>query len=916
MDNDRATTVVSLPEPTPFFPRIPPGNPNPKINYVKEIAQEASKRVHAYKPDHATVNRLSNALCELLGALTLDPETASQMDHNVVAFIHKQRRAIAASFKDIYAPRSRWAAKIPNFERDYSVPTHNNAELQKHSKDLDPADNPFENREGLNPIETKQYQQFISTNPCFCWLLDCLQREVRFSTTEAYIIDEIRDQIRSGITSMEPTIQAERPRFVKVAYMLDWDILKFLRTQEYELPDADAIANAITLTGSTTQAQALSCCDYLVQMWPHTGHHTLKCLQGALRNDGDYEESFVSPSSLSISIKVYDSSVSVKVSGVNTELVVEIGEQLAWLGAALQPLSSGSGVSCCAPAVSFDVLEQVTNFAVRYKNENHIFEHGESGQEPNGRCWHNLFANTMVVRGYPINKRHPKDTGMESSLEMLVALTGSRYIDTFKSKVFIKGFSTMLIPTKRLDDILIWHLVQSDNPSQRISYLDCNIKHVDVKIEDLKRYRHVLGWCSDAISIVGTTQAKYDIKTSGLSRPHSHYTWEKAEISGGQFVTGTAVISLGNRERPVHISRSGYPTKLQWISSQFFVLWDEGEKRGWLVNGASVLLHILRSSLIHSRQKLQSAWLLDPSALQDADGEPRSNSALKVLLDEQNRDLRLFIDRTEVYDEETKDQHVSRLVSTKKTRYYRLEDRVEHIYNILEKLIDHQVDVEGRSGWNIKIRPRRQLEGWDFNDLAMDGDPFHPRVSHLQTIGKGWVDFIGALHAVTLFGRGFGELIRPQSSKGKERPCPMWSTVPSNKYYLTACVLDLQEIMQRDGDPNSNPRRLCENVVWYMKQATFGLCPCTVGRTQKHHDPVQILFPLNFWENFKRKPQVGLESQGAVIFGHNISFSWHWEDYGPMRSDLRTLRPSIENRGFRDLLLSKSKGAKVSRART
>lgn len=276
-------------------------------------------------------------------------------------------------------------------------------------------------------------------------------------------------------------------------------------------------------------------------------------------------------------------------------------------------------------------------------------------------------------------------------------------------------------------------------------------------------------------------------------------------------------------------------------------------------------------------------WSLDPNALEDVAGEPRSNSALEVLINEKNRDLKLFIDRTEVYDEETQGQHNS-IVSTRSVRHYRLEDRIEHIYNILEKLIDHQTDVERRSGLDIKIRPRRQLEGWDFKDLAADGDPFFPRVAHLQTVGKGWVDFTRALHAVTLFGRGFGELIQPQFGKGKVKPCPLWSTVPSNKYYLTAFILDLQDIMERDGDPNSNPRRLCEKVIWYMKQATFDLCPCNQG--QKHHDPVQVLFPRHFMKNIKKKPQIDLESQGAVIFGHNINLHWHWRDHGdPVKGD-------------------------------
>lgn len=292
------------------------------------------------------------------------------------------------------------------------------------------------------------------------------------------------------------------------------------------------------------------------------------------------------------------------------------------------------------------------------------------------------------------------------------------------------------------------------------------------------------------------------------------------------------------------------------------------------MNGTSTLLHILRKSIDYSRQKLQSAWLLDPNELKDALGEPRSNKALEVLINDKNRGLKLYLDRSEVYDEHTNDQQISRFTSRRQTRYYRLEDQIEYIYNILEKLIDSQTDAERRSGLEMKMKVHRQLEGWDFKDLATGGDPFFPRVTQLQVMGKGWVDFTKALHAVTLFGRGFGDLIQPQFGREKTPRCSLWSVVPSNKYYLAACISDLEEIMENNGDPDSKPRKLCENVDWYMNQTTHSVCPCTKGHTHKHHDPVQILFPRKFMTNIENAPQVKLETHGAVIFGYNISIGW------------------------------------------
>ncbi|KAI2618531.1 hypothetical protein GGR54DRAFT_160980 [Hypoxylon sp. NC1633] len=667
-----------------------------------------------------------------------------------------------------------------------------------------------------------------------------------------------------------------------VTYVVDWDIEAFLQGQEYSIPGDEAIANAITLTGTHTNVQALSCRQYMVRMWPGRCLDTLELLQGAIRSKR-LEWSTVY-SSMKAELHIKGPIIEVTASGKTMD-VARVGEQLAWLGAALRSSSRDTGVVYCTPTISSSsFMDDPDGLPHMSCHINYKFEPCETETEDvNGQCWHGLFADPVIVQGFQM-LRIDKYTGLEVPLDMLVALARARYIDTFKSKIFIKGFSTMLVPTKRSENFVIWHLIYNKNPDERISYLDCNFEHADVKVADLEKSRHILGWCSDAVSVVGTSQAEYKVGRSRLHRAPSGCALEKVEITAGQFVTGTAAFTLGNREKPVHISRSGYLTRLQWISSKHFIFWDEGEKRGWLVNGANALLHILRASLKHSKRKFRSVWLLDPGALGDAIDLSHPDSALQVLISEKNRDLELYIDKTEVYDEKTTSGQANHLASRRQTRHYRLEDQIEHIYNILEKLIDHQNDIEARSGLQINPRPRRQLEGWDFKDLVTDGDPLFPRVATLQTIGKGWVDFTRAIRAVTLFGRGFGDLIVPKL--GTTTPCLRWSRLPTGKYYLAVCVSDLEEIMEREGDEETNPRLLCSDIVWHMKQSSFDPCPCTKGGTHKHHEPVQVLFPLGFTRSLKKKARVELESRGAVIFGHNMNIHWHWRDNGdPVKGD-------------------------------
>jgi hypothetical protein len=121
-----------------------------------------------------------------------------------------------------------------------------------------------------------------------------------------------------------------------------------------------------------------------------------------------------------------------------------------------------------------------------------------------GQCWRRLFCNPIIAGGFPIPNRANESVGLEIPLDMLAALTRALYFDTFKSKVFIKGYNTMLIPTNLSGECLVWHLLQSKHPLDRISYLDADsIDFSSVRISDITQYRHILGWCSDSVSIAG-----------------------------------------------------------------------------------------------------------------------------------------------------------------------------------------------------------------------------------------------------------------------------------------------------------------------------------------------------------------------------------------------------------------------------
>lgn len=101
-----------------------------------------------------------------------------------------------------------------------------------------------------------------------------------------------------------------------------------------------------------------------------------------------------------------------------------------------------------------------------------------------------------MVIGYPVLSRHEAGLGVEMPLNMVGGLVGSERATEFDNKIFIKGFSAMLIATRVAENLLVWHYLHNDK-GERISYLDHELQSIgDISLFQLDTARHVVGWCS------------------------------------------------------------------------------------------------------------------------------------------------------------------------------------------------------------------------------------------------------------------------------------------------------------------------------------------------------------------------------------------------------------------------------------
>ncbi|KAK4060353.1 hypothetical protein Trihar35433_10217 [Trichoderma harzianum] len=845
-----------------------------KPDYIWELADDLSKNVGSLIVDEVTRAKISDILPELLKvfALKIGYDGQTQMHRDIMAFVHKYRHEIGAAFmdntfkqsqEDSHRSRSNvdemsledrvglWF-KETSFEEPPEEFLRSTAENDEPIEEISAPEADLENGR-IPECQLPPYKELFIGSNAYEWLLARLRRECLLVSTDPNTLEAIREKITTSLMSPRKISRRLSPQGCRATFELDWDILGFFNSQDYKQPPYEVFENVITITGSCLDAQAATCSQYMKQTWPLIGEVAIQLVKEVLKGSEGHSHQCKPSDEMTISAWIKGPKFIVEAHGVSAS-ITEVGELFAWLGAALKASPRQNGLMHCIPIIRNiaqnttsleEIKPQVSSTHLTYQIEFSMEEVPEPFQTSNGQCWHDMFRNPAVVNGYPIPQRSQWNTGLEIPLNIMAALAQAQRLDRFNKKAYIKGFSTML-------------------DESRISYLDDNVdQEQDIGQLALEGCRHVLGWCVEAKLYAGSPEAHYLVNHSMLPKPNVDSAFAGVSVSEGMMILNGPAYNIGLRETPVHlprISRERYVRRLRWISTKFILLWDEHDKRGWLINGTSALLHIVRAFLSYAKDdNFKSAFCFKNADLQEAETPHTAVSAIDVLLNSHNRRLKL-------YKDEGKDNE------------YLLETQIDHYYSILEKLIDYQAYAAGHCGAKLCDRPRRYLEGWDFKDIATECPTIYPRVATIATAGKGWVDFIRTIQAVTLIGKGFGDIIRP----GVSNECSRWAEVPTKQYYIASCVSDLGRLLKEVGNHDDGRVRLCDNLICHAPTATDMPRQGRDTSRQKHYEPVHILVPLSMSGNLPSQPYPILSRVSeAVIFGYNSHFPLIWGDTGP-----------------------------------
>ncbi|KAH7022527.1 hypothetical protein EDB80DRAFT_694949 [Ilyonectria destructans] len=875
--------------------------------YKSELSEAILKNLRRHVPDVELLESLATVLPSSLKsfALRLGCPGSSKAEKEVMYFVHKHRIDIAHRFNDAARGIPEEDASIRPVEKlEEAVVNRNIGQwLQDvsqdnamgrddESRDARPdwnqqLDAPDEIEEQPSLPDKRGYRDAVFNSVAYRWLMTRLIKALVLAPVEG---DDLCAHIQSEISAcleQNRSVSSKRAseRYTML-FVAEWNPMAFLQEQFLDHSHVRRLLHEVlTLTGSATDAQVLPCAEYVRQTWAATGPALLALLTDALVLEKEVSGELGDKSVVKCLFR--KSHLDVQVEGT-ADAIAEVGEQIGWLGAALRRSCTESGLATCRPKIQTYVPSAGPAICtIRFAME----EISADTKPPAaGQCWHELFQNPVVVRGYPIPRRTQYDSGLEIPLNVMSGLTKCPRINRFLGSHFLKGFSTALVPMKRLSEAILWHLYYSPDGS-RLPYPDLDamdLDHVDTSLKDLTTTRHIVGWCSEAKFYAGAAGMNYAIKPSQLQRPGRDFALEKVSFSVGELVTGGCTFGIGRKDTHVRITRGSYKAKLEWIDQKYVTLWDVIEHRGWLVSGSAALLHLLRTSLESSRvDKFRSEFLFEQDKFEESPNPATLSSAVDVLLNPVNQKLKLYPKDEYTYTETRILPNGQREAITKTvTSQTTLKDRVEELYETLEKLIDHNARVEASyKGVNAKLRLHDQLDGWDFADIATDRDPFYLRKATLPLHKLSWVDFTRAIPAINLFGKGFGDIIRasPMKHDNPAAICRGWETVPTKSHLLCISVSDLRDIIDRIGDQWTNPITLAPGIIWHnpFPESPFHKnCLCSakgIASQRQIHHPVQELGSSKMrFSMSKHVVDLTNHQNGAVIFGPRPEWKMSW----------------------------------------
>ena len=527
-------------------------------------------------------------------------------------------------------------------------------------------------------------------------------------------------------------------------------------------------------------------------------------------------------------------SAKIYASGSHHDLV-HIAQQLAWISAVFRVPRDG----------------ELTYSDVVFEKRGHL-EYNillmdlQKVKNTNKYCWHSLFANTVIARGFTIPNRE-SEIGVEIPFEVMMSLACILYPLDYHGGTILRGVKLTLVPTAHYTGSVQWHCISSEQDSylprasQVMKQLPEWFKTNDFEL--LQNARTFLGYCRIAEIHLGTSGTDYkSIQKSDAKSERTRALWSR-EFSATVGTSAKGIITATLSPKVTFSRRLRATTKqldlffqdrVLRARDQPSILYDVEKKTGWLVPELSVVLHIAHAWA--SQQPDISAEVLReiPHAVASGDG---GAAAWDAILKSQDVELR----KGSIDGKPQLFGHV-----------------IKNVLTALENRKDVAVERD-TSFFNVQFPTRSGLRGWELVDLAKWSYSSERKEVDVDRKTAGEWGSIAAENPelVVLFCKGIVHPIRPAKHQVM---CRSWTPIPEGRCYLMASVHCLKKLSENCGGTESCPK-LTGHLHWHRPRGATLFEGCNYGAGNRCN-PLQELM-------VKKKaftPGV-LEPHGAVIFG-------------------------------------------------
>ena len=370
---------------------------------------------------------------------------------------------------------------------------------------------------------------------------------------------------------------------------------------------------------------------------------------------------------------------------------------------------------------------------------------------------------------------------------------------------------------------------------------------------DLESRRHFVGiWAQSARILAGSDQdAIYDLHPGHSdSVSYSTVSWTGLSINGGKFLTVATTFNIGRKDFAPALEKSepgAYENYIGAASNMTVLFYSSHDRRCWLLDGASALVHLARAWLKSRATKHRTSHAT--SQLKHIRDNGGQSSALQILRD--NQKIIIFEDTTNVgettipaessseHDNPSTDSGYMSRAGIASPESKRSIKRTTSQWTYKALIIDLWRNLDAmkeklrqlkQHGPELSLRmpsTSPELIGWDVSEFLIGTTPLEPRSVELRREGKAWNKLAKEILSVPLMAESFGDLILPKSGS---QVCRNAGTLPAGRDLLAVPLSILRLIAHRSLRWKENLSheyaRLTDNKYLVTAKHPQGHCRC------------------------------------------------------------------------------------------